>query len=130
MGQPFSAPNGDNGQDNDNPYLTTPPTPTNTPYIGECDESLFLKDLLIKNINYQKNGYNIIKETESIKTELDRKIKHLEEEHQNMNVNYTIKETDFKILNKKVQNLNYIVFILRTILVFLVFILIIFVFVY
>ena len=31
MGQPFSAPNGDNGQDNDNPYLTTPPTPTNTP---------------------------------------------------------------------------------------------------
>ena len=130
MGQPFSAPNGDNGKDNDNPYLTTPPTPTTTPNIGQCDESLFLKDLLIKNINYQKNGYNIIKETESIKTELDRKIKHLEEEHQNMNVNYTIKETDFKILNKKVQNLNYIVFILRTILVFLVFILIIFVFVY
>ena len=101
MGQSFSAPNGDNGRDNENPYLTTPPSPTNTPNVGSCNENLFLKDLLIKHINYQKNGYNILKETKSIKNELDRKIKQLEEEHRNMNANYTIKETDFKILDIK-----------------------------
>ena len=61
MGQPFSAPNGDNGKKDENPYLTTPPTPTKTPNVGNCNENLFLKDLLIKHINYQKNGYNILK---------------------------------------------------------------------
>ena len=124
MGQRFSAPNGSNGG-NINPGV--PPTTTKKPDFSKCEDKIVLKQLLIDYINNLKYGSVITRNSRKINESLNDRIKFLEQEKKNININYTVKETDFKLKDKKVQQLQriaklmkYIFFILIIIMFFII----------
>lgn len=124
MGQPFSAPNGPHGGGGS---TTFSPGTTSKPDFRKCKDKALMKELLINYINNLKFGSIIKKNSREMNDALDDRIKFLEQEKKNIGIEYTIKETDFKIKDAKVQNLQkiatfikYLFFILFFILVMII----------
>lgn len=126
MGQPFAKP-----EDEITPNMTLPnfsSNTTNSPSLENCNDDNILKQLLIDYIDFKQYGSSLNKRTESIRQGLDDRIKELEEDKKNYNIEYTIKETDFKLTDKKVKNLKKInsIAIYFLVILFLILLVIIF----
>ena len=125
MGQPFSAPNGSHGGGGGS--TTIFPGTTIKPDFRKCKDKALMKELLINYINNLKFGSIIKKNSREMNDALDDRIKFLEQEKKNISIEYTIKETDFKIKDAKAKNLQkmatvakYLFFILFFILVMII----------
>ena len=128
IGQPFSAPS-DTNKSNDQSNPTISPETSNSPKIINCEDSVLLKELLINYVNNLKFGSIVTKNSRKMIDALDQRIKFLEQEKKNIGIEYTIKETDFKIKDEKAKQMQKLANIAKYLFLFL-FSLLIFIFMF